>query len=425
MLHALLLSVFFAGCARGDIGRRKDATRVDGAIRQDSSTLADIAVDDGPIDAMLINAARESSVEDAARDGRTIDAAADLSIAPDRGPADLSAPDLWLADLGPTAPNVGEPCTSDTTCRGGTACRLELAGGVRICTMACVADDPSTTAANEDTCPLPQRNICTHIPLTNGTTGRYCLQRCKPSETANACPAQLKCAIDSPLFTRRLGQAVCMFSACKTNSDCPVIQSTTCSATTGIGCNAAGGEFCLSLETNRAQCAKPGKCDLNTGRCKPHAQGMLGAKIGDACAADTDCPDGAVCLQPLDTGRFANGYCTIVGCVFNLSATQCPTGSACNRAFYSGLCQKTCSLATASDCRGHGKDSLGDYECYDWSRILASDGKPTTTAPVCDTPLPCSALTCSVLGDATNTTNMSCRDPLTNKVVASTTSGAM
>ena len=44
-----------------------------------------------------------------------------------------------------------------------------------------------------------------------------------------------------------------------------------------------------------------------------------------------------------------------------------------------GLCQKTCSLTKANDCRGHSADLIGDYECRAWNKIQATSGNSTNS----------------------------------------------
>jgi hypothetical protein len=80
----------------------------------------------------------------------------------------------------------------------------------------------------------------------------------------------------------------------------------------------------------------------------------------------------------------------------------------------------TCTIAGATDCRNHTGDFLGDYECYSWQNITEgnvsySDGPlcDYATFHTCDYLQPL-GLECKDVGDATNSTNMSCRDPKTN-----------
>jgi hypothetical protein len=113
-----------------------------------------------------------------------------------------------------------------------------------------------------------------------------------------------------------------------------------------------------------------------------------------------------------------NGYCIVLGCAFATATTysefSCPSGSDCNKLYGGGICQKTCTLATAASCRGHSGDKFGDYECRAWSNLSIS-GVAIAKGPVCDFgPLvSCSfmpsTLDCSSLGDKTNSTNMTCR----------------
>jgi hypothetical protein len=113
-----------------------------------------------------------------------------------------------------------------------------------------------------------------------------------------------------------------------------------------------------------------------------------------------------------------NGYCTIEGCTAasTLTIRACPTGSTCNHGYSGGLCQKTCSLAKAPDCRNQSGDLLGDYECRDWSQLTLVSGFQLASGPVCDfgVGMPCdtfgsSGITCKDLGSPGNPTKMACR----------------
>jgi hypothetical protein len=112
----------------------------------------------------------------------------------------------------------------------------------------------------------------------------------------------------------------------------------------------------------------------------------------------------------------------VQGCEFSatLPTRACPSGSICNKLYAGGLCQRSCSLGTASTCRGASGDLLGDYECRAWDN-LAMGGVPVASGPVCDhgPSMPCnlleaSKLDCTSVADKSNIfvpnpTKMGCR----------------
>ncbi len=252
-------------------------------------------------------------------------------------------------------------------------------------------------------------------------------------------------------------QAVCLFTGCTSNADCPIRTSKKCNQTKLCPL----GQLCIPFNssTPSGHCANPGKCDAVSNLCAPHNKGKPGAKVGDACSADTDCANNMTCQMEQNRATFQkkwnqpcgangeccsnkcvsgfctkglctvdnrNGYCIISGCVFggSLPSSSCPSGSTCNILFTGGVCQKTCSLTSAFTCRGNVADRLGDYECRAWNNLSIS-GMSVAKSPVCDfgTGMPCdllqaSGLQCSSVGlSLSNTTAMSCRT-LGNKGLA-------
>lgn len=337
-------------------------------------------------------------------------------------------PDASTVDIGPTADAA--PSTLGKGCNGPTDCgqdaplclTVDKAKGVGICSRECKPDDADTPLVNEDDC--SSGYICGEFRYANDTTYSYCLQRCNPSLTANPCPASSKATCD-PASTRfsKLDQAVCWFPACTTNADCPVNSATTCVADKDCAALAADA-FC-----NSGICAKPGVCSPG-GICGPHGQGKAAAKIGDPCATDFDCANSGFCLREgSDTSAkglsYHNGYCSSGGCAFATTVPEfaCAAGSTCNNLFYGGVCQKSCDLTLADDCRGFVGDKGGDYECFDWSRWSISNVSIAAT-PVCvnaggqgcDT-APGGAGCSGLAGDG-NTTNMTCRDRETGLATA-------
>lgn len=404
VLFALATTLLAAGCAKGKADER------DGGAPPDTSK-------DGPTP--------ELSTPDGPKpDGRRDGPPADQKIATDKRvdtlPADTLAADLPPApDIGASGPNVGAVCTQPSDCAGGTSCLLSL-GGVTICTIAaCTQDNPATAGTNEDTCPNLAKNICAAIPLSSGSTQNYCVQRCQPRAASNDCPAQLACDFTAGSLVDDPTIGVCTTKACKADIDCPVFTAKTCTSATGAGCSAAAGETCIALSSGD-RCAVAGHCNTVSGMCEGHSKGTAGAKIGDPCLADVNCGNDQFCLREgTASGKtsWRGGYCTILGCMHatNVPKLACPSGSACNRAYggINGVCMRSCTLATASTCRGRSGDFLGDYECYGWDGLtLNLDNKPVAATPVCDTPVPCNFFSggCAALGLTPNSTNMNCRD---------------
>jgi len=150
---------------------------------------------------------------------------------------------------------------------------------------------------------------------------------------------------------------------------------------------------------------------------------------GGSCSTSSDCCTGGTCSSGTCQGgvcvtRYRNGYCTIGGCTVSSSLTSCPYGSTCNKAYFAGMCQKTCSLSSATDCRNHSADYLGDYECRAWDQLSFS------SQPVCDfgdlftcATLSAAGIACGDLGTSGNPTNMSCRDLNNTTLTSSSATG--
>lgn len=341
---------------------------------------------------------------------------ADMS-GPDNGWLDGSLPpDGPLPDTGPAENNVGQPCTDSTECKAGSpSCVLG------ICTVSCIADDPSTESTNEDSCPDQAKQVCATVTVEDKEVD-YCLLRCTPGETSNPCPANsdTSCHPASVAYTSTLDVSVCWDSPCAADEDCPVALVKAC--TQDADCDTAKGQFCDTLNGN---CALAGKCNTASGLCGAHTQGKAGAAIGAPCTSDIDCANDQFCDREVTESGVTytrNGYCTKSGCTFDktLTSAACPSGSGCNRGYYGGLCQRSCSLADATSCRGVSADYLGDYECYAWDNIIMgslayADGPLCDYAPLntCDY-WEADGLECADVGDSTNSTKMSCRDPKTN-----------
>lgn len=417
-----------AGC--GSRQARPDDARVDGAVHRDAGPARDLA-SDTPIDG-------SGPLWDMPLDQRIDGVVDDTIVLPDTG----------------AAPSTGSKCTSGS-CGPGMVCLL-IAGTWGVCTRTCTPDNPKTVLINEDSCPDKANNICGTLQLTSGT-GYYCMRKCTPKPGKNDCAPGIACHPGSGYYSGNQMQPVCLLPGCVAAKDCPVTTGQACDTTKN---NCPAGQTCTRRMSGSTigVCAKPGVCDGGSGLCSTHGHGKAAAKVGDPCASDLDCGGNMQCLMELDESKFLgtygasctqnsdccsgiclygscaqgpcvtryrNGYCTVVGCSFasTLTIRACGAGSVCNHAFSGGLCQKSCTLASAASCRGHGKDYWGDYECRAWNNIPIN-GVPASKGPVCDFgfTVPCktwysSGSDCSAVGDATNSTKMSCRD-LKGKVLS-------
>lgn len=372
----------------------------------------------------------------------------------------VPAPDLLLPDAAPVPDLpialpciqvIGAPCTPGGYECGTLGTCLLTSSSTGVCSCACTPDNPNTPLVNEDTCPGKPGNICGTIG-SGALATSYCFETCQPKLGANDCQGNLACDPSSGAAVDLYGRAVCAFAGCETDADCPVITSTPCTTNTNpSGCPT--GEECLAVTdgTTDGYCARPGVCDTASGLCGVHALGTSNAKVGDPCLDDTDCAGNMTCLMEIDWSKyrkkggqscssgseccsgtcqagtcatgglctvdFRNGYCSIRGCMFaaTLTSAACPSGSVCNRLYTAGLCQKTCNLTSAAQCRGNPGDLLGDYECRAWDNLVL-DNAQIAPSPVCDfgTLIDCaifsgSSLDCTALGTVNNPTYMTCR----------------
>lgn len=415
----------------------------------------DGGVDAPPADLLAeVSSAQDRTAREAAQ---AADRAAVIDLRRDMAFADTK-PKLDTPVAG-CAPVLGKGCTQNGTECGSAATCLLTAGTLGVCTCTCTVDDPKTPLVNEDTCPNTSLHFCKAVTLSSGSTQSYCFKRCSPKLGSNDCSAPIACVPSSASFSPAVGAGVCLLPGCSKDADCPVLTATTCT-TQNPALTCAATEVCVPLTTatTSGRCGKPGKCDLASGLCIAHALGNPAAKVGDPCKADTECGGimrcqleldlsavakkagqscstdeeccsghcvSKVCTQGLCAVNNRNGYCTIPGCEFasTLPIRACPTGSTCNRVYTGGLCQKTCALASATDCRNHPSDRLGDYECRAWNGLTLG-GVMIADAPVCDfgTGMPCSflqgsGLDCSSVGLAPNSTQMGCRS-LSNVALA-------
>ena len=354
--------------------------------------------------------------------GIKLDKGADMGndATPDKSTEDQKV----TADIKPDALNVGnmgQGCTKSSECTGAADRCLTMSKekGASVCSKYCTKDNSKTPLVNEDDCPTGF--ICSDIKMTDGTSKNYCFQKCTPSFTKNPCPASSKLSC-SPSSTRYGGtaQAVCFYSACTSNKDCPIWTQTKC--VIDLECASVNKDaFCLS-----GNCARPGSCKPG-GICGPHTLGKSTAKVGDPCKSDLDCMNNGICLEESNsyTGSigpaFRNGYCVVRYCQWptELKDFACPTGSACNNLYYGGYCFKSCNPAKADHCRNNAADNGGDYECYDWTNWTVS-GVKMVKEPICinASTQTCDSLgssSCDSLGDTTNSTKMRCQDRYTGK----------
>ena len=401
-------------------------------------------------------------------DAAISDSGADAKLTPDQPKPDAEV----TPDKDPAATcdatKVGSLCTADSQCGKNGLCLL-VKGTTKICTCKCTPDDIKTTMINEDTCPnqgsTKGKLICGTTNAPGIVAGSFCLQVCEPKLDANDCAKGVSCSTMSEYYAGVIGIGVCLVAGCATDVECPSI--------TGMKCNTlaqdcAKGETCAPLNLANlfaGRCFANGKCDTKSGLCRGQT-GKAGIKIGAPCEGDPDCgpnqecrfemdrqkdlgqkPGGSTCLTATEccSGKctagkctkgscgvmFRNGYCTIRACKFSksLTHTKCPAGSVCNMAFIGGMCQKTCSLTSKTDCRGQAKDRLGDYECRSWDKLQTAGGA-IAEKPVCDFgfTLTCDqfaaqGITCAAVGAASNTTNMACRSLQDKKLSSHDPSG--
>jgi len=354
--------------------------------------------------------------------GIKVDISVDISTADEGTPDQTVVPDATKPDRSQAVGNMGKGCTKSSDCTGAADRCLTMSKtkGASVCSKYCTLDNSKTPLVNEDDC--PKGFVCSAIKMTDGTTKNYCFEKCSPSLTKNPCPASSKLSC-SPASTRYAspGQAVCFYSACTANKECPVWDSTTCTIDTE--CSKLGKDaFCQS-----GNCARPGNCAAG-GICGPHKLGKATAKVGDPCKGDKDCPNNGRCVIESNsyTGAigtsFRNGYCVVRYCSWPtaLKEFSCPTGSACNILYYGGYCFKSCNPGKASHCRNNSTDNGGDYECYDWS-TWTYKGIKIVKEPICQdaSTRTCASVNssnaCAAIGDKTNSQKMRCRDRYTGK----------
>ncbi len=367
-----------------------------------------VACDDGDTptkDAAVV--VKETAVK---RDSSKLDMGSDTTVAPDQG----------VDSRVITETNIGKGCQKNSDCYPDAPDCLSATSQEKpgFCSRACISDDPNTPLVSEDDCPAGY--LCTVFNFS-GVDYPYCLQECSPSLTDNPCPPTGKrtCHPLSRQYTDS-DKMICWYRACQDGVDCPVQSDIPCTSD-GV-CTAWESDAFCDLDDNL--CARPGNCTPG-GLCGPHTLGAATAAVGDPCDSDFDCPGAGSCfMEQVGEGpgvAYRNGYCVTTGCFAAkyVSEFACPSGSACNTLYYSGICFKTCDLADADGCRGYEGDRGGDYECYAWQNLVTDIG-PVSPEPICmtapyqDCYQDSESLDCSSLGDENgNPTNMTCRDRFT------------
>ena len=363
---------------------------------------------------------------------------------PDTKPWPVPDTKPWPKDVWPPpttcASVLGKACTKNSKVCGASAICLLTSANEGVCTCECFPPVP---------CPNSAQNACVSVALASGLTKNYCMKKCDPKLGTRGCDGKLACSPRSARFISGKLQALCMHYGCETNADCPVTTSKLC-MTTGAPC--PSGQLCMPVASNTiiGRCAAHGVCDVKSGLCNAHNLGKSSAKVGDPCTSDQQCAGKMNCIIELNTASYRskwnaactsnsqccsgkcqsgtcskglcavearNGYCAISGCGFapTLPLRGCPLGSTCNLLYTGGMCQKSCSLTTAGNCRGVPGDLYGDYECRAWNN-LSIGGLALASGPVCDlgTKMPCdflqaSKLDCSSVGLSPNITQMACR----------------
>ncbi len=133
-----------------------------------------------------------------------------------------------------------------------------------------------------------------------GNTG-ICRPHCTPSRTDTGCPR--------PGYTCDLETLTCM-EACTDDTQCQM----TLQDVTGDG----NPDF-VDLGASY-----PGYCDSVTGRCRLH--GTPGARPGDPCTQDAQCPDDGLCVRAAGAD---SGVCTRLGCT--APGFECGSGESCDQ----------------------------------------------------------------------------------------------
>ena len=254
---------------------------------------------------------------------------------------------------GAKQPDPCAGCTSGGACHPGTA---DLACGTGGGACSACAPDQSCQSGHCAARPSFIGNKCAADADCGGAGltcaarvpgGGYCTKDCATS--AAACPSNSTCVSASATLK------LCLKS-CAANSDCRIEQL--CFSNAGAG-------LCLPKCTRDADCGSA-NCDVASGVCQ-------NSRVGNACAAGSDCGDKPAFCNTTPPG----GYCSLPCGGDPSTSAPCPGGSNCGSVGGSGsACLKAC--ASAADCRA---GSL----CAD------SGGGALSCVPKCSQDLDCGA----------------------------------
>ncbi|MFO0713455.1 MAG: hypothetical protein U0353_26625 [Sandaracinus sp.] len=250
--------------------------------------------------------------------------------------------------------NVGAACTTEADCTGAaTVCLPDqpgfLPGGY--CSAMCDTADPSS---------CPMGSTC----LDTGRGQMFCFLSCESGASPRPCRAGYGCASG-------IGFGNVCVAGCTDETDC------------------TGGQMC-----------DPSGGDLGAGQCY-----TAGATIGGACAADGECPMGAVCNSEAG-GGWPGGAC-IGGDCDPVAGTGCPADQACLPTAFGGGGVCADGGATDADCRTN-------FAC----RPVPGAPDRTYCAPACD-----SDTDCTVAGNVCNAATGTCAPPFVDGRLGQTCSG--
>jgi hypothetical protein len=268
----------------------------------------------------------------------------DAAVVPRTSP-DATLPPPRLADAAGSATDTLPPGPdaqplSGTVLPGG-ACTdsgqcASLPGQTAICVPPAIGFDsgycavPGCSILAQD-CPGGAAALC-----ILGDDGPICIGACVPGGTASCRPGY----VCQPLGL--LLRAVCV-PGCVDDTGCPA--GTTCFPVAG---------------SPVGQCRDPGR------------------KVGDPCAAASECPQNGLCLSEDDFG-WPHGYCVTSKCA---SSADCAAGTACTGNDPDGMCALRCT--GSFDCRT-------GYQC-----TPAGRAGENVCIPRCSSDSQCGNLTCHI-----------------------------
>jgi hypothetical protein len=187
------------------------------------------------------------------------------------------------------------------------------------------------------------------------------------------------------------GPSSCVRSCNASNpASCP--SGTVCSSNT-LFASPPNGE-CIPGCLQDSDCMTPGTvCSVCTQTCVP--RGLASAHVGDACQADSECPNGAFCVALSRTATV--GYCTY-DCdpTGGTAACGCPTGSVCgvSRFTTAGFCYASCPQIGAA-CSQDGyvcqPQDATSPACLPTCRVVVRQGQTIDTCSFSGSSLACDA----------------------------------